>query len=231
MTFKSCVTLCLDRAHRYVPAVLPGLDGFVIPVCALHQPDRYLRAVVFRPFQQFGQILVRIFQIRLQDNADMRILPVLQLQTTIQLKSKILVSVGLHVNAEKPLQLHNPGADTTHLLQHRLDRSLEILRVGQAKKRGRFDGYIYCWRMSPVQIRISSVPRQPLPPLLLFLQAIQNFKVGTYVHFRFFVCQGRLSQHVYNRGESLLAQLLDVFDCFFCILADYELPGHLLDIE
>ena len=230
LTFKGGIALGLDGPDRDGPAVLLGLDRLVIPVGAFYQADGDLCLVLFCPADQVDQILVSVPEIGLQDDADVGVVPVFQLQAAVEFDDDCLVAVAFHVDTQETVQLNHLVTDPAHLLQHGLDRALEILGIGQGKERGRLDRHIHPWGVAPVQVGSSACPGQSLPALLLFFQAFQNLEIGANVLFGLFIGQGRFAQYIDNSGKTVLAQFFYILDRFFGVFSDDELAGHLLDI-
>ncbi len=160
----------------------------------------------------------------------MGIIAVFKLQAFVQFDNDTFVTVGFHIDAEKAPHLDHLGSDPAQLFQHRHDRTLEILRIGQGKQGGRLYGNIYPRGVSPVQAGIAAGTRQTFPSLLFLLQALQNLQIGSDILLGFLFCQSRLAQHIHHAGKTLFAEFLDVFDRLSGVLADNKLTGHLLNV-
>src|SRR6266542_1828782 len=102
-------SLWLLKIYRTIPAVLERLRRFVIPICALDQSDCEARVSFTAPLDQVAQIGLRISQIRLHDDPDMR--PIFELvlrqNSFEELKSGIFVRITLHIEIDKRSELYS----------------------------------------------------------------------------------------------------------------------------
>ena len=96
---RSLSTFCLE--HRRRPAVLARLDGLVLPVGALDQPDRQ-RQVALVAVEQLVELLVGVAQVGLQDDPGARAVAELGLgqQLEHELGDQVARVHRLHVDVQ-----------------------------------------------------------------------------------------------------------------------------------
>src|SRR5436309_7149145 len=105
--FEMRIALGLLQPYRNDPAVLGGLNFFVIPIRAFDQTNRKTRPSLSSPRDQIMQINFGVTQISLNDNAGMRPVAKLRLgkERSKKFEGRVFVRVAFHVEIDESAEL------------------------------------------------------------------------------------------------------------------------------
>ena len=153
LALEGGVALGLDGPDRDVPAVLLGDDGLGVPVGALDQTDGDGKLLGACPGQKVGQILVRVFEVGLQHDAQVRVVAefVAVAQAAVHFQGDVLELVLLHVDAHEPVHFLHFAQDGGQSVVDAPDRAFEIPGRGLGEKGGGLDRDVDLGRVAPVQ--------------------------------------------------------------------------------
>src|SRR5207253_4381047 len=117
------VALRLLQINRRIPAILPGFDFFVVPVRAFDEPDGETGPARATPLDQIAQILFRIAQVGLNNDASMR--PIVEFGFGADFFEKIerciFVSITFHVEVDERAQLARAAQNRPELWREMRD--------------------------------------------------------------------------------------------------------------
>ena len=71
--FEACVGVTLAAPHRNRPSLLLSVNGFVIPVCALHEPNRDHAPGALGPIDHAACIIGGTAQVRLHGQSGLKV--------------------------------------------------------------------------------------------------------------------------------------------------------------
>ncbi len=139
------VGLGLAQIDRNRPAALPRDDGLVIPVRALHQADGDAAVPRLRPRQQFFEIVARILEIRLDDEAGVVEIGKLRFveQRLEQVERQVLHRVALHVEIDERAEFPGALEERPQPAFQVEERGRRVRRVNLRIKRGDLDRHVY----------------------------------------------------------------------------------------
>ena len=110
--FEIGVALRFLQEDRATPAVLRGVDFFVIPVGAFHEADGETRPALPAPIDQVAQVALGVAQISLDDDPGVRPVGELRLGEELleKLERAVFLRVALHVEIDEGADLLARGA-------------------------------------------------------------------------------------------------------------------------
>src|SRR5207249_4544239 len=162
--FEIGIALRFLQPYRNDPAVLGGLNFFVIPIRAFDQTNSKTCPALASPRNQIMQIVFGVAQISLNDNAGMRPVAKLRLgeEGAKKFEGRIFVRVAFHVEIDESAELLRAAQNRAKLWREMRNCVSRIGRIHLRIERGNFYRHIYDWeQLGVLAERIGPAARFP----------------------------------------------------------------------
>src|SRR5262249_33070457 len=204
------------------PAVLTRFYFFEVPIRSFNEPNGKPRPAFASPFKQVSQIILRITQVRLNHDPDLR--PISKLtfheKRFEKLERRIFVRVALHIEIHKRAKIARATQDRSQFRRKMRDRVRRIGRIHLGIERGNLYGEIHD------REQIGVFPERIRPTATFASEMLEQFQTAHGVFVRLVFANDRFAQKVDRESDALLALFAQRFHHVLGISSGDKLARH-----